>query len=162
MKKKLQVCPPSLKKHVSTTAAVDHNPSSTTASRGGEGWKNLGRQNMLPGHICLEKNYNSMKVGWASANPTLFSQPPWQVIHFMVQLFLLWIICKIYNYSQLSRSGMWCYPCMCNTVVITNGHVHAYTCVTLRKCHVIVSVHFGGIIPTLHWWQDWDCFIYFW
>ena len=83
------VCPPSLKKHVSTTAAVDHNPSSTTASRGGEGWKNLGRQNMLPGHICLEKNYNPMKVGWASANPTLFTQPPWQVIHFMVQLFLL-------------------------------------------------------------------------
>ena len=53
------VCPPSLKKHVLTTAAVDHNPSSTTASRGGEGWKNLGRQNMLPGYICLEKNYES-------------------------------------------------------------------------------------------------------
>ena len=85
------VCPPNLKKHVLTTAAVDnidHNPSSTTASRGREGWKNLGRQNMLPGHICLEKNYNPMKVGWARANPTLLSQSPWQVIHFMVQLFL--------------------------------------------------------------------------
>ena len=83
------VCPPSLKKHVLTTAAVDYNPSSTTASRGGEGWKNLGRQNMLPEHICSEKNYIPMKVGSARANPTLFSQPPWQVIHFMVQLFLL-------------------------------------------------------------------------
>ena len=27
--------------------------------------------------------------------------------------------------------------------------MHAYTCVTLRKCRVIVSVHFGSIIPTL-------------
>ena len=81
------VCPPSLKKHVLTTAAVDHNPSSTTASRGGEGWKNLGRQNMLPGYICLEKNYES----WVGKRQ-LLSQPPWQVIHFMVQLFLF---CKI-------------------------------------------------------------------
>ena len=43
---------------------------------------------MLPGHICLEKNYNPMKVRWASTDSTLFSQSPWQVIHFMVQLFL--------------------------------------------------------------------------
>ena len=68
------ICPPSLKKHVLTTAAVDHNPSSTTASRGREGWKNLERQNMFPGHICSEKNYNPMKVWWAIL-PSFLSLP---------------------------------------------------------------------------------------
>ena len=60
------ICPPSLKKYVLTTAAVDHNPSSTTAKQGQRRLENLERQNMFPGHICSEKIIILWKFGGQS------------------------------------------------------------------------------------------------